>query len=658
MLDQTNPRVQEFLRGLFDDPIAAHLYFFPHRHTDRSPLFHRQLLNAIYNLNIPRLLAITFRGGAKSTLLEESTLLLSLRGLFKNVIIIGDNETRAAERLQAITHEVETNERIYEVFGHQRGAVWTNTRAVLKSGTYLQAYGRGMALRGAKYHTHRPDLAVLDDIESEDSVNTPESIQKTMRWLTGALIPAMSKPYHIRMAATPLHPNAACVQLSRRDEVNDKPSFFHTIKVPVYSYDNSDPPVLRSAWPERNPLSAMLEEKDKYESMGMAREFAQEYLCEADAESTTAFESTDLPIDTTLKHTYQPTLVIVDPARTAKKTSSLTGVVVCSWDNDKIIVWEAEGYMHRPADIIEKVFELNEKYNPTQILIEKDGLEEFLLQPFRTEQVKRNTFIPLLPVSAPKGKLDFIRALQPYVKAGDIVLAKPCPILQTQLINFPSGKIDTLNALAYALRHHPGESVYTGFSPLTSITLETLSSTPIYSPVLHTLSSSSSETAGAVLMTIRRKVCIIADAVVQGAPITAALTCNDVLKSVAPNRPTSLVIPKKHFSEGDNLGLRAALYHARLRPSMGADPAQSRITLQDLIDHDRLRVDSNATWSLRALTGGYAYDPHKKQPRDNSYRLLMEAIESAVAVLEYQEGEGDKNYRYTADGRRFLSAKG
>jgi hypothetical protein len=654
-MDPRDPAAQAFLQELFQDEVRTHLYFFPHRHSDMSPRFHRGLLTRLYDLRVARFMAITFRGGAKSTLLEEVTLLLALRGLIKNAIIIGDTETRASERLVAIAHEVETNERLFEVFGDQVGKVWTSTRALLSCGTYLQAYGRGMSLRGAKHLEHRPDFAMLDDIESDESVGTPEAIQKTMRWITATLIPAMARHYYIRMAATPLHPNAACMQLSASDEVNGTPPLFSSVTVPVYHYNAWGE--LESAWEERNPLAAMLEKREQYERLGMAREFAQEYLCQAEADTTKAFEVTSLPIDETYKHTFQPVLIIVDPARTAKKTSSLTGVVVCSWEKDKIIIWEAEGYTYRPADIIDKVFELSARYNPVSVLVEKDGLEEFLMQPFRTEQVRRNHFLPLEAVSAPRGKLDFIRALQPYVKAGEVILAKPCPTLQTQLINFPSGKIDTLNALAYALRHHPGECVYTGFSPLSHLTLDPLSSTPTYTPVLHAISSASTESSGAALMMIRRKLTIVHDVCVQGPPLSAAIEVLEALRFATPVRPAQVILPKRHFSLSDTLGIRSALYAQGVTPGMGGDPAASRSLVQEMIDNDRLRVNNTATWTLRALTGGCAYDPARKQPRLNNYGLLMEAIESAVFVLEYQAEDSGRNYKYTADGRKYLSAR-
>ena len=433
------------IREVLADPISAHCYFFAHRHSDLSPDYFEEVILDIYDFDQPKVLELIFRGGAKSTLLEEASVLLSCLQIIKNGIIIGESETRAAERLTSIKYELETNEKLLDTFGPLRSEPWTNTRALLNNGCYLQAYGRGQSLRGAKHLDQRPNFAFLDDIESEESTNTPEAIYKTMRWLTATLYPALAKEAFIRMAATPLHPNAACVQLAK------DPSFL-VHKIPVYSYVND---TLTSSWPARFPLAQALQKKEEYERLGMAREFAQEYLCEAEHSETKAFDVTTIQLQAQ-PHTYEPTVLIVDPARSTKASSSLTGYVVASLTNSRITVWEAFGGTHRPSDIIDTIFSLSQRYNPTFIGVERDGLEEFIFQPLRSAMVERGIFLPIQPIKAPKNKLEFIRSLQPFITSGDLVSSKPLPQLTTQLQNFPSGKIDVLNALAYVPRMYPG----------------------------------------------------------------------------------------------------------------------------------------------------------------------------------------------------------
>ena len=56
--------------------------------------------------------------------------------------------------------------------------------------------------------------------------------------------------------------------------------------------------------------------------------------------------------------------------------------------------------------------------------IEKDSLDEYLLQPIRYEMLRRGVVLPIRPLNAPqdRAKDEFIMGLQPFFRAGDIVV--------------------------------------------------------------------------------------------------------------------------------------------------------------------------------------------------------------------------------------------
>jgi hypothetical protein len=62
--------------------------------------------------------------------------------------------------------------------------------------------------------------------------------------------------------------------------------------------------------------------------------------------------------------------------------------------------------------IIDHIFKIAADYHPVVIGVERDGLEEFIMQPLRHEQLRRGVLIPVTGYRAPKGKLSFIAALQ------------------------------------------------------------------------------------------------------------------------------------------------------------------------------------------------------------------------------------------------------
>jgi hypothetical protein len=80
--------------------------------------------------------------------------------------------------------------------------------------------------------------------------------------------------------------------------------------------------------------------------------------------------------------------------------------------------------------------------------------------------------------------------------------------------------------------------------------------------------------------------------------------------------------------------------------------------LQAQIDAGKLLVSADARWSLRALTGGYAYAPNTKEPKANGYRVLMEAIEAAAPVFLSNSTETEGNYAYDQrSGVRHLTSR-
>src|SRR5262245_7213360 len=65
--DRRETLILEFAR----DPVIAHQTLFKARHPDATPPFHDELIEAWHSA-APKVLALAFRGGGKSTLAEEA----------------------------------------------------------------------------------------------------------------------------------------------------------------------------------------------------------------------------------------------------------------------------------------------------------------------------------------------------------------------------------------------------------------------------------------------------------------------------------------------------------------------------------------------------------------------------------------------------------
>ena len=109
------------------------------------------------------------------------------------------------------------------------------------------------------------------------------------------------------------------------------------------------------------------------------------------------------------------------PASTLRVApSATTGKAVWSWIGRRLIVWELKAERWSPDEIIADILDTNDRYSPVWLGVEKTGLNEWIMQPLR--QAARGRLLPIRGVEAPRGKLDFIRSLQPFFAAGEVLI--------------------------------------------------------------------------------------------------------------------------------------------------------------------------------------------------------------------------------------------
>jgi hypothetical protein len=610
----------------------------------------------LWTAGVQHALIMAFRGAGKSTIGEEHITLAACYRRFTNCLILADTWTRAVEHLQKIRNEFETNPLIETLFGSLVGSTWTDEKLVLANGIVIQALGRGQSLRGTKHLDWRPDYVFIDDVEDVDSTQDMAQINKTMRWLMSEVIPALAPGYRLRMNGTPLHPHSVLMQLSR------DPAWLKR----VYPIEYRSPEGERlPAWPARFPLVDVDRMSEMYARRGMTREFMQEFMCEAEDVAAKPFAATTFKVEPIIK-TWQNSFAVYDPARTTLVSSAMTGKVVYSWIGNRLVVWDADGAFWKPDEIVADIFKTFQTHAPAVIYVEEDGLHEWLLQPIRQEQARRSLFFPVTGVKAPKGKIAFINALQPFFKAGEVIFAKQFPELQSQLQNFPTGRIDIPNALAYALKLRAGMPVYEDFDG--SNFVEEAEINPTQQLVL-AVNASAQYTTAALLQIIDGGLRVYADWLREGDP-GQCLTGIVADAGVFAQRRFKLIAPAEHFERYGNTGLVPAAAHIPCEIYPGGPVMQGRNGLRKLLGierrgHAAVQVASTAHWTLNAMAGAHAFAVDSSTgklhdaPVSGPYRTLLEGIESTAALLGVAElADEERAYAVTPDGRRFLTSRG
>lgn len=131
------------------------------------------------------------RGEAKSTKVSMSFVLWCIVTERKwYPVIIMDAFEQAAEMLEAIKAELEANPRLQGDFPEAcgQGKVWRAGVIVTRNGRKIEAFGSAKKIRGRRHGAHRPDLAVMDDIENDENVTTPAQRDKLQKFVTASVL--------------------------------------------------------------------------------------------------------------------------------------------------------------------------------------------------------------------------------------------------------------------------------------------------------------------------------------------------------------------------------------------------------------------------------------------------------------------------------------
>lgn len=139
------------------------------------------------------------RGGGKSSSVEMGIAALAARKRRTYVLYVCASQPQADDHVSSVARMFESEEfrAAYPAVSslavglHGNRLGWRQNRLRTASGFSVTALGLEVAARGAKMDEQRPDLIVLDDIDSE--LNSDKAVQKKIVALTQKLLPTGSR---------------------------------------------------------------------------------------------------------------------------------------------------------------------------------------------------------------------------------------------------------------------------------------------------------------------------------------------------------------------------------------------------------------------------------------------------------------------------------
>ena len=681
----------ESVRRLHEDRWFAHAHLFANRHPDASARAHREMVAAI-NRPIPRLSIEGFRGIGKTTYTEETALMKAVFREFHNLVIIGPSFARACDRVTAIRNEIDTNPYFAEdgLFGKLKGETWADGKIVLGSDIMIQALGREQSITGLKFLQWRPDAFIIDDIEDPEEERTDAEREKTWRWLKQTFQPCLDDALLTwgRFLGTRRGKNSLPERLE-----NDR---MPVVKFPIESVGENGERT--ATWPAKFPLDKIDTLREDYR--GDLNLYEQEFMCRASSDAARVFKREMFRYEERIR-TWEAVYGMVDPARTSHGNAAATGYAIWSWVKNRLVVWACDALFLAPDEIVALAFDLCERYDLIQLGVERDGLEQFLLQPLRHEQVKRGVMLPLKPIAAisgtqGRGQTRFIEGLQPYFQAREVIFAQPFPALEAQLLSFPHGIRDAANALAYAPTLRPAQPIYDGFDPVSHV----VEGVDIAAgqPIALAANATGGLTCAIMVQAFEGTLRILADWVYEGSPaervadiaqaaaqvvdssrfvaVPVPRPWDDMLKGplpdrmlARPNRP-AWIVPQLHSDRHMNVGLMQAVRAIPNEVRVGGTEVDGTLYIRDALARTVrgmpvVEVSPAAKWTLRALAGGYTRGMIRGRLQDSAeegpYRVLMEGLEAFCGSIRFAAVDNDEdtaqNYRVDErSGRRYASA--
>ena len=350
----------------------------------------------------------------------------------------------------------------------------TEKEFTTSKGDRVIAKGTSQRLRGRSQLGLRYTKIILDDFESELNTKTPDRRREIKEWVMSTVEPALENSAgnegSIWLIGTIVHYDSFLQSIydgyteATRDERR------YAWDVMYHKAIDGDGNVLWSSYFSKQKLADI---RRRFEDVGLAHKFAQEYLNEArDLENakfkTDRLEYYDHEFESKNNYAYLVNskeaipvniYIGVDLAYESKASSDYQMIMVVGIDSDRNIYVVDYMREHMPLyDMPEKIFEYAKEYSPVKrVNVEHVGAQGIIKDAVNRMTGQDRKVVPgvALGVRPPTGikKEDRLESLlAPLVNRGKMFIKRKHTALIDEMFQFPKGKNDdVLDGLWYAI---------------------------------------------------------------------------------------------------------------------------------------------------------------------------------------------------------------
>lgn len=395
-----------------------------------------------------RQLTLIPRGHLKSTIL---TIGYSVWRIVNDpnirICIANAKQENAETFLTEIKGHFESNQKLRILYGDFVGKKWNEGEIVVAKRTRtrkeptIRVTGVGGSLVSQHY-----DLVIGDDLINETNITTKDQIEKVKDWWRLAQSLGDGEHTDWRLIGTRYHYD------DLYGDIIENKSDVYDIYVRRAIEDG------KPIFPEKFTIELLQEIRREQGSYIYSCQYENNPVDDEDAvfkrEWLKFYKDDELAEARGRKGNY---FITIDPA-VSEDARADNSVFVVNWVDPDNVWWIVEivAGKFNPRALIDKIFELDELYQPKTIGIESHAMQKVLRYMIDDEMTKRNKFIPITELKPDNiAKKIRIRGLQPRFENGKILLranVNETDRFVDEYLRFPkAAHDDRLDALAYQL---------------------------------------------------------------------------------------------------------------------------------------------------------------------------------------------------------------
>jgi hypothetical protein len=317
----------------------------------------------------------------------------------RRFILIVCNTATLAENFVSDVADIMSSLNIIRVFGDWRMSMEKDTQELKKfsfrgRAIVLAGLGAGSSLRGLNIKLQRPDLIIMDDMQSKEQAASEVEAGKILGWMLGTLLKANDKSRCLFVFLGNMYPYEGSIL----KKLKTNPQWISFICGAILEDGES-------LWPELRSVEDILSELEHDESMGHPEIFYSEVMNDdvAGSRSGVDFSKVNVWQEDVLKPIYpQAGFIIIDPSA-AKKKSDDVAIGVCLIYDGEPVLREVQSGRFSPGKQVDESIRLAAKWGLQAIVVEDVAYQSTLMywMQLRIAQLGLS-MIKVLPIS-PQG---------------------------------------------------------------------------------------------------------------------------------------------------------------------------------------------------------------------------------------------------------------